>query len=98
MSSDYEGMSNSMIEAICVGLPIVTTNVSGVKELVENGKNGFVVPCGDVNSMSYAMLSIIKDSVLLCDFANSSFMKRNAYRLDSIVTEWMTLIEKIIND
>lgn len=97
MSSDYEGMSNSMIEAICVGLPIVTTDVSGVKELVQDGVNGFVVPCGDVYSMSNAMLSIIKNSVILCDFANNSFMKRNAFRPDTIVFEWITLIERIVN-
>lgn len=97
MSSDYEGMSNSMIEAICVGLPIVTTNVSGVKELVKDRENGFVVPCGNVDAMSSALYSVIKDSILLCAFADNSLKKRNSFSLDSIVFEWMTLIERIIN-
>lgn len=97
MSSDYEGMSNAMIEAVCVGLPIVTTNVSGVKELVKDRENGFVVPCGDVDAMSSALYSVIKDSILLCAFADNSLKKRNSFSLDSIVFEWMTLIERIIN-
>ena len=52
LSSIYEGMSNALVEAICVGLPIVTTKVSGTEELIKNGENGFIVNIGDKDSMA----------------------------------------------
>lgn len=97
MSSDYEGMSNSMIEAICVGLPIVTTDVSGVKELVENGLNGFVIPCGDENKLSIAFEKLMNSGQLINDFSKSSYAKRELFKIDSIVGQWEKLIQQVVS-
>lgn len=43
MSSLYEGLPISIIEALCAGLPIITTNVGGIADIVKNQKNGFLV-------------------------------------------------------
>ena len=97
MSSDYEGMSNSMIEAICVGLPIVTTDVSGVKELVEDGVNGFVVPCGDVDKLSTSFEKLMNSGQLINDFSKSSYAKRELFKIDSIVGQWEKLIQQVVS-
>lgn len=97
MSSDYEGMSNSMIEAICVGLPIVTTDVSGVKELVENGVNGFVIPCGDENKLSIAFEKLMNNRQLIKDFSKYSYAKRELFKIDSIVEQWEKLIQQVVS-
>ena len=96
MSSDYEGMSNSMIEAICVGLPIVTTDVSGVKELVEDGVNGFVVPCGDVDKLSTSFEKLMNSGQLIKDFSKFSYAKRELFKIDSIVGQWEKLIQHVV--
>ena len=46
-----EGLPKSLLEAMSVGLPIITTNSPGCKECVENNVNGFLVPIKDVNSL-----------------------------------------------
>ena len=97
MSSDYEGMSNAMIEAICVGLPIVTTDVSGVRELVKDGVNGFVVPCGDVVKLSTSFLELMNNGQLIKDFSKYSYAKRELFKIDSIVEQWEKLIQQIIS-
>lgn len=97
MSSDYEGMSNSMIEAICVGLPIVTTDVSGVKELVENVVNGFVIPCGDENKLSIAFEKLMNNRQLIKDFSKYSYAKRELFKIDSIVEQWEKLIQQVVS-
>ena len=97
MSSDYEGMSNSMIEAICVGLPIITTDVSGVKELVEVGVNGFVVPCGDVDKLSTSFEKLMNSGQLINDFSKSSYAKRELFKIDSIVGQWEKLIQQVVS-
>lgn len=52
LSSDYEGMSNAMIEAMYLGLPVISTKVSGAKELIIDHINGCFAD--DANSIAQA--------------------------------------------
>ena len=96
MSSDYEGMSNAMMEAICVGLPIVTTNVSGVQELVEDDVNGFVVPCGDEVAMGAAFSKLLMDESLRQAFSTNSSCKKELFNIETVTEQWLSLISLII--
>lgn len=96
LSSDYEGMSNSMIEALCVGLPIVTTNVSGVKELVDDSINGFVVECGDVDRMCSALSTLMGNESLMNCFAQNSFERRRLFQMDVVNNKWISLINQVL--
>ena len=60
-SSDYEGCPNALMEAMAVGLPCISTDcVTGPSMIIESGKNGFLVPVGDVEAMSRAMEYLIE--------------------------------------
>ena len=96
MSSDYEGMSNAMIEAICVGLPIVTTDVSGVKELVKDGVNGLIVPCGDLGELSLAISKLMKNGQLIENCSINSYAIKEQFKIDSITNLWINLILQVI--
>ena len=61
LSSLREGLPNSILEAMALGLPVVTTDVAGAKELVAHGKTGFVVPQGDPERMAQAMLDVLSN-------------------------------------
>ena len=50
--SDYEGMSISMLESMALGCVPVVTEVSGSREAISSGKNGYLVPVGDVGAMA----------------------------------------------
>ena len=56
-SSDYEGMSNSMLEALSLGLPTICTDcpIGGAGEIIQNGINGILVPVNDLKEMVAAM-------------------------------------------
>ena len=96
MSSDYEGMSNAMIEAICAGLPIVTTDVSGVKELVKDGVNGLIVPCGDLGELSLAISKLMKNGQLIENCSINSYAIKEQFKIDSITNLWINLILQVI--
>jgi len=61
LSSDWEGNPLSVMEAMASGLPIVSTAAGGVADLVESGKQGLIVPLGDVQGFSGAMISLLRN-------------------------------------
>lgn len=95
LSSIYEGMSNALVEAICVGLPIVTTKVSGTEELIKNGENGFIVNIGDKESMAKALTKIIEDENLQNQFAEKNKAQAIKFETNTIVDQWEEVILKV---
>jgi glycosyltransferase involved in cell wall biosynthesis len=59
LSSVREGLPNSILEAMALGLPVVTTDVAGAKELVIDRQTGFIVPQRDVYSLAQAILTVV---------------------------------------
>ena len=63
LTSDFEGLPNALIEAMACGLPCVSTDCSpgGARELIEDGENGFIVPCGDVEAIADRIIYVLKN-------------------------------------
>lgn len=96
MSSDYEGMSNAMIEAICVGLPVVTTRVSGTEELIKNCENGFLVEIGDECGLADSMFKLMSSPILVETMSLKNKKLAGQFDIDLIVGQWIDLINEII--
>lgn len=60
LSSDYEGMPNALIEAMCMGMPVISTDCpsGGPRELIQNGINGFLVAVNSEKNLLEAMLEV----------------------------------------
>lgn len=58
MASDYEGMSNSLIEAMCLGLPCISTKVSGATDLIKDGYNGRLIDVKDKSALISALIEL----------------------------------------
>lgn len=56
-SSDYEGVSNMLLEAIALGLPVISTDCPayGARDFIESGRHGLLTPMGDEDSLAEAM-------------------------------------------
>lgn len=61
---DRDGLPNVLVEAASQGLMCLSTNISGVPELLENGHNGMVVPPEDPLAFAAALESAIRDPIL----------------------------------
>lgn len=61
-SIDHEGCSNSILEAMALGKPVVATDVGGNRELVIPGENGLLVPPGEPEALAQAVISLLDDT------------------------------------
>jgi len=67
LTSHYEGLANVLLEAMCVGIPVVTTAYAGVDELVTNHREGFVVPLGDGEAVAERIAALFGNGELRCE-------------------------------
>jgi glycosyltransferase involved in cell wall biosynthesis/peptidoglycan/xylan/chitin deacetylase (PgdA/CDA1 family) len=67
LPSSSEGMSNTLLESMSAGKPVVATAVGGNPELVEDGKTGYLVPPRDSHSMAEALLKLLANPELRHD-------------------------------
>ena len=59
-----EGTPNSVLEAFCLGVPVIATAVGGVPDMISHGDNGLLVPPRDAVSLATAMAQLVVDSRL----------------------------------
>lgn len=97
-SSDFEGLSNSMIEALSVGLPTICTDClgGGARECIENGVNGLLTPVGDVQALSDAMHRFADDEEFAEKCAIEGYKTRQRLSADSICEKWIDVVEKVL--
>ena len=89
LSSDYEGMPNALIEAMCMGMPVISTDCpsGGPRELIENQETGILIPVGDEDALVDALFSII-DVTLAEKMSKKSSELRYALTSISIFENW----------
>lgn len=93
LSSYYEGMPNSLIEAMAMGIPAISTDCpSGPSELIRNGENGLLVPVKDADALATAMEIVLSDAELSARLGNNARLIRQELSLDKICDEWLSVI------
>lgn len=88
LSSNSEGYPNVVMEAMACGKAIVSTNCGDVPFLVENGKNGLIVPINNELAMAYAIEELILNEKEVLEYSGYSRNKAVAqFDLTHLVTE-----------
>lgn len=64
LSSQYEGLPMALLEAFASGMPVISTKVGGVADVVCDGKNGLLVPPGDRAALAAALRALSRDRAL----------------------------------
>lgn len=63
-NGDRDGIPNVLVEAMACGLPVVTTGISGIPEVVKDGVNGLLVPTENPEALADALIRINEDQSL----------------------------------
>lgn len=93
LPSYHEGLPRSVIEAMSVGRAIITTDVPGCRETVNDGKNGYLVPVRDCNQLFQKMKSLADSPELRMEMAEQSYRMCKAKFEVGIVNQ--SMIEKM---
>lgn len=93
-SSDFEGMSNSMLEAMALGLPCICTDcpAGGARAVIKDGENGLLTPVGGPHELYLAMKKVAENPELAVKLSQNSVKIREEQSVEKIIKKWMELI------
>jgi glycosyltransferase involved in cell wall biosynthesis len=94
MSSDYEGVPLTVLEAMAAGLPILSTKAGGIVDVVEHLKNGLLTETGDQASLVDAMERLVQSPDLCKQFSDYSTMLARKYSIQACADQYQALYFK----
>ena len=95
-SSDFEEMSNSMLEAMAIGLPVVCTDcpIGGARMVIKNNINGILTPVGDDRIFADEIIGLLKNPEKAKRLGKQASELRKQLNVKKIAKEW----EKLLKD
>lgn len=93
-SSDYEGMSNSMLEALAIGIPTICTDcpAGGAKAIIQDYENGLLTPVGNVQALYKAMKKVVDAPELADKLSRNGAKLRDELSVDAIIQKWIDVL------
>ena len=95
LSSDYEGISNSLMEAMALGLPCISTDcpIGGSRLCIQDEGNGRLIPAGDCKTLQDAMEWIAQDKERAEEMGKRAVEIRERFSEKTICEEWRAFME-----
>ena len=99
LTSYSEGVSNALIEAMALGLPVIATDVpsGGTVELIEHGKNGWIIPVGDETALEKAMDKLLSDRELAESLGVQARKLQERFAPERVNRQWQAYFESLNN-
>ncbi len=97
LSSDYEGISNSLLEALAVGLPVIATDCpcGGTGMCIQNGVNGILVPVKDKDLLVMAMTELAERPEKAAELGRNASKIREIFSVEVIADKWVDAIKEV---
>jgi glycosyltransferase involved in cell wall biosynthesis len=96
MTSAYEGLPITLIEAMHAGLPLVATDVGGCSEIVDHGHNGFLAGSGDETALARYVQNLIDDPDLRLRFSRASKAKAQQFSMAANAEHHLALYRRVL--
>jgi glycosyltransferase involved in cell wall biosynthesis len=92
LSSLYEGLGNVIVEAMALGLPVISTDCpSGPSEIIEDSKSGLLVPVKDEKALTQAIVDVLTDDELRKGLSKEARLRAQSFDLKKIAEQYGSL-------
>jgi len=97
LSSDSEGMPLTLLEALASGVPVVSTEVGGIPEIIESGKTGYLVPKGSADSLARRIVELLQNPSKAAELAlNGRKMVHERFPAEKMITATEAVYEEVL--
>jgi glycosyltransferase involved in cell wall biosynthesis len=93
----FENSPGVLIQALGLGLPVLGSNIGGIPELVEHGRNGLVLPPGDVEAWRSALEDVLQTPEKLRDWQSHALAHATRFEQDHLGKLTVDFIETVIS-
>lgn len=98
LSSDTEGTSMTLLEAMSLGLPVVATAAGGTPEIVTDGVTGFVTPTGDATSFAIAIENILSDRERASELGRQGYQRfLERFSASAMTTKYLEVYRSVMS-
>ncbi len=97
LSSDYEGLSNALLECMSMGIACISTRCEGSVDVIRHKENGLLVDIGDEKALAQAMSVLARDPELRKRLERQAMEDLKAYSKDVVVKNWEHVIRQCIS-
>ena len=98
LTSELEGFSTALVEAMAAGLPVVATDVAGIRGRVVSGKNGWLHPYRDAGGIAESMKQLLLDNDLRSRFGDASRQSAARFSWDGTISAYEALYKKLVQN
>jgi len=92
LTSDSEGLSQALIQAMMTGLPAITSDVGDLGDLLKNNVNGYLIQDLTSEQFCIAFCDIFKKSERLNEFSKNAFLRTQGYSVDQVERQWAKIL------
>ncbi len=91
-TANYDNTPVSLIEAMALGLPVVSTNVGGIPYLIDDGETGLLVERDNAEEMSAAICRLIENPALAAKISTNARIKAEEFDVGKVMEQWKNLL------
>ena len=97
-SKSLEGTPGVLLDALALGKPIVTTNVGGVPEVIENGESGLIVPIGDAEALGHSIARLLQNPVLAAKLSAGAAARAPMFSIENTVSRTIAVYRELLDE
>lgn len=92
LSSNFEGLSNALLECMMMGIACISTKCEGSTDVIRDGKNGLLVDIGDQNGLTEAMCVLAENPELRIQMEQTAKADAKSFHTDVVIEQWKKVL------